>query len=228
VAALTPTLESSIDGKSLELLEAFGRHNWSCDLYLAGSAALALYIGHRPVRDVDFMSSGNRLTPSERRDLLEHVIAADAETTVETARNGFLSLRIGPVATRFFYYPYPLIDSLEEVRGISVVSPVDLALMKLGAIISRGSKRDFVDLFLLCQRLPLAEILERSEEKFGHVRDFPLQALKGLADTSVADLEPMPALETPIEWADIVRWIRGEIRDIGRRRVGLPGIGGEK
>ena len=69
--------------------------------------------------------------------------------------------------------------------------------MKLGAIISRGTRRDFVDLYLLCRELPLADLLARAEDKFGHVRDFPLQALKGLADLSQVEGEPMPTPRRP-------------------------------
>ena len=54
--------------------------------------------------------------------------------------------------------------------------------MKLGAMISRGTRRDFVDLYLLCRELPLAAALARADEKFGHVGDFALQAWKALAD----------------------------------------------
>ena len=145
----------------------------------------------------------------------------DPTTSVETARNGFLYARIRQVAMRFYYYPYPLIDPLEEIFDLAVASPVDLTLMKLGAVISRGSKRDFVDLFLLSRKLPLSDILARADDKFGHVRDFPLQALKGLSDTSLAVDEPMPVLDTDVSWADVEGWISGEVRDLARRLVGL-------
>ena len=95
---------------------------------------------------------------------------------------------------RLFYYPYPLVQPFEEISGLAVASAADLGLMKLGAIISRGSRRDFVDLYLLCRQLPLATLLDLAEDKFGHVRDFPLQALKGLADLSEIEGEPMPRL----------------------------------
>ena len=151
----------------------------------------------------------------------------DPTTTVETARDGYLYVRIGDAAVRFFYYPYPLIEPLEDYRGTAFISAIDLALMKLGAIISRGTRRDFVDIFLICREIPLAEILARASEKFGHVRDFPLQALKGLADTSLAVDEPMPALDAAVDWEEVEEWIHGEVRAVGRARVGLTETGGE-
>lgn len=211
----------TLSPRAQELLGRYAERPWGEDFYLAGSAALALYIGHRPVRDLDLMGGTNRLTPPDRRDLLGDLLAITPETEVETARDGYLYVRQSGVGVRFFYYPYPLAEPFEELSGFAVASAVDLGLMKLGAIISRGTRRDFVDLFLLCRRIPLAELLARADDKFGHVRDFPLQALKGLADLSEAEAEPMPRLAVPVDWAEIEAWLRHEVRELGRARVGL-------
>lgn len=222
------------DGRSL--LTALARREWVDDFYLAGSAALALYAAHRPVHGLDLMANANRLASPQRRDLLEDLLEMDPGFRVETARDGFLYARSGAgVALRLYYYPYPLIAPVEEVpleegradgRGVAVCSALDLGLMKIGAIISRGTKRDFVDLRLLCSAeggaLPLATMLDRAPEKFGHVRDFPLQALKGMADLAQAEGEPMPDLAAPVEWDDVKAWFRQQVRDLGRSYVGLP------
>jgi hypothetical protein len=223
VAALTLAHPESLSPRAQELIPRLAARPWSEELYLAGSAALALYTGHRPVSDLDLMSNANRLASADRRDLLAELLAADPSTAVETARDGYLSVRLagGAVGLRLFYYPYPLVRPFEEISGLAVASAADLGLMKLGAIISRGSRRDFVDLYLLCRRLPLATLLDLAEDKFGHVRDFPLQALKGLADLSEIEGEPMPRLATPLDWSEVEAWLRGEVREMGRARVGL-------
>jgi hypothetical protein len=223
VAALTLAHPEALSPRAQELLPRLAAGAWLEDFYLAGSAALALYVGHRPVADLDLMSNANRLASADRRDLLAELLAADSTTAVETARDGYLSFRLagGAVGLRLFYYPYPLIQPFEEISGLAVASAADLGLMKLGAIISRGSRRDFVDLYLLCRQLPLATLLDLAEDKFGHVRDFPLQALKGLADLSEIAGEPMPRLALPLDWSAVEEWLRGEVRELGRARVGL-------
>lgn len=221
MAPLTLSHLETLSPRAQELLGRYAERPWGEDFYLAGSAALALYAGHRPVRDLDLMGGTNRLTPPDRRDLLGDLLAIEPETEVETARDGYLFVRQAGVGVRFFYYPYPLAEPFEEIAGFSVASAVDLGLMKLGAIISRGTRRDFVDLYLLCRRIPLAELLARADDKFGHVRDFSLQALKGLADLSEAEAEPMPRLAVPLDWAEIEAWLRTEVRELGRARVGL-------
>ena len=207
---------------SRQALDRLADRDWCDEVYLAGSAALALYCGHRPVEDLDLMSQVNRLTGAHRRDLLQDLLEMDPGARVETARDGFLHLRLarGPML-RFFYYPYPLVDPERWLGGVAVASPLDLGLMKIAAIISRGSRRDFVDLFLLCREFPLEAILERADDKFGHVRDFPLQALKGLADLSLVAGEPMPRLSRPLDWKDVETWLAAAARRLGRRHVGL-------
>ena len=224
----------SLDPQSASLAARFGAADWGADFYLAGSAALALYLGHRPVRDLDLMSNANRLTPPDRRDLLGALLAIEPGTEVETARDGYLFVRMpgsaggkAGVGVRFYYYPYPLADAFEEIDGLSVASAVDLGLMKLGAIISRGTRRDFVDLYLLCRRLPLAGLLARAEDKFGHVRDFPLQALKGLADFSAAEEEPTPRLAEPLDWSEVEAWFVEQVHALGREHAGLQNPPGD-
>ncbi|MFP5287083.1 MAG: nucleotidyl transferase AbiEii/AbiGii toxin family protein, partial [Thermoanaerobaculia bacterium] len=173
MASLTPDHPESLSVEARAVLAKMGPLAWVEDFYLAGSAALALYTGHRPVSDLDLMSNANRLVSADRRDLLGEILAIDPTIEVETARDGYLSVRTGGGAgVRFFYYPYPLVHPFEDFAGLAVASAADLGLMKLGAIISRGTRRDFVDLYLLCRRLPLAELLPLAEDKFGHVRDF--------------------------------------------------------
>ncbi|MEA2600386.1 MAG: hypothetical protein QOF89_1378 [Acidobacteriota bacterium] len=217
------TLEhlESLSPRSQELLARLAPLPWAEDFYLAGSAALALYTGHRPVTDLDLMSNANRLTSPDRRDLLAGLLGLDSATEVETARDGYLFVRLGGVGVRLFFYPYPLVQPFADLAGLAVISAADLGLMKLGAIISRASRRDFVDLYLLCRELPLADLLHLAEDKFGHVRDFPLQALKGLADLTEIEGDPMPRLAVPLEWEEVEAWLRMQVRELGRERAGL-------
>jgi hypothetical protein len=222
VATLVPGNSNSLATESRELLGRISARAWVDDVYLAGSAALALYLGHRPVRGLDLMAPANRLTGPDRRDLLGDLRAMDESIRVETARDGYLYVRTGSgVGLKIFYYPYPLIDREEDLEGVPVASAIDLGLMKIAAIISRGTRRDFVDLYLLCRELTLDELLERSSDKFGHVRDFPLQALKGLADLSLTAGEPMPRLDTPLNWDEVKAWIGAEVQRLGKQATGL-------
>jgi len=225
-ARLSPLSPATLAPESRAWLARFAARGWAADFYLAGSAGLTLHLAHRPVRDLDLMSGTCRLLPADRRDLLGDLLELAPGTRVETARDGYLFVRLPDgVALRLFSYPYPLADALEELDGLAVASLADLGLMKLGAVISRGTRRDFVDLYLIGRELPLERLLERSGEKFGHVGDFPLQAVKALADFSEAEDEPMPELARPLAWQTVRDWAASHAARAGSALLTGPGEG---
>src|SRR5262245_61326805 len=130
MAALSLALDhrESLSPPAQVLVERLGERPWAEDFYLAGSAALALYLGHRPIADLDLMSNANRLAPSERRALLAALLALAPACEVETARDGYLYARVGGAGLRCFYYPYPLVQPFEELAGLAVASAADLGL----------------------------------------------------------------------------------------------------
>jgi Nucleotidyl transferase AbiEii toxin, Type IV TA system len=225
--SLAPSHREALSPRAQALAGRLAAAPWAEDFYLAGGSGLALYLGHRPAGELDLMTGTNRLTGTERRDLLQALLALDAATRVETARDGYLFVRLGGadagtgVGVRFYYYPYPLVAPVEEIDGLALASAFDLGLMKLGALISRGSRRDFVDLYLLCRELPLPQLLAGAAAKFGHVRDFQLQALKALADLSETAGEAMPRLAVPVAWEDVEAWRRAAVQELGAAQVGL-------
>lgn len=217
-----PVHEDALEPTSRLWLPQLARRDWAPDAYLAGSAALALHLGHRRVRDLDLMSLSQRLAPPDRRDLLADLLAMAPGTQVETARDGYLFARLPDgVGLRFFWFPYPLVDPQHDLDGLAVASLVDLGLMKVAAAISRATARDLLDLHAVCRVVPLAELLERSGEKFGHVRDFPLQAWKALAEASQLSPEPLPELCDATRWEHVAAWARDEVRRAARVELGL-------
>ena len=109
MAPLKISNPESLTGETTALIADLASTAWAADTYLAGSAALALYLGHRPVRDLDLMSPVLRLRSVDRRDILQELLEMDSACRVETARDGFLYTRTGSgVGLRLFYYPYPL------------------------------------------------------------------------------------------------------------------------
>lgn len=223
MAVLTPERGDVLAGEARAWVGRVAGQPWGTAFYLAGSAALALYLGHRRIRDLDLMSATSRLTSPERRDLLAALKGLDPRFEVETAQDGYLYGRGDDrVALKLFYYPYAAIAPDRTYDGLAVASIADLGAMKLAALIARGARRDFVDLYLLCRRLPLAELLAAAAAKFGHVRDVAVQALKALADRELAREDPMPELLEPVRWEEVEHWADRVVRDDARRRFQIP------
>lgn len=86
-------------------------------------------------------------------------------------------------------FPYPLIDQLIVENGIRILSPKDIAPMKLSAIAKRGAKKDFFDMYeLLKQGYTLSEVLDWYKEKFPHTDPtFLLRSLVYFEDAESRD-----------------------------------------
>ena len=161
--------------------------------------------------DLDLMSNANRLDQPRPARPPRRAAGLDPGTEVETARDGYLFVRLGGgVGAALFYYPYPLVRA---VRGALAASPwpprPTSGLMKLGAIISRGSRRDFVDLYLLCRQLPLADLLDLARGQVRPRPRLPPPGPQGLADLSEIEGEPMPRLaRRRSTGSEVEAWLR--------------------
>ena len=60
-----------------------------------------------------------------------------------------------------------MLEDLETVEGIRMVSLKDIGAMKLNAIYNNGTRlKDFVDIYALLETFPLKELLQASEKKY--------------------------------------------------------------
>jgi len=118
------------------------------DFYLAGGTALALHLGHRRSVDLDFFSAD-----PFNQDLLVATLQALPEFSLVAKSTQTLHLNVSGTKVSFIGYSYPLLFPLELFRGLAVADVRDIACMKLSALASRGSRRDFIDLYVAAQRL---------------------------------------------------------------------------
>ena len=192
--------------------------------YLAGGTALALRHGHR--RSVDFACF--RPTTFDVSDL--ELALQDAFADLERLQSGeqTLYVRLARVTTSFFRYPY---DQLEEPEptpwGFGLASDADIAAMKLEAIAGRGSRKDFVDLRVLCRAgLTVHTVFDLFERKYGTRRSDRYQRLRALANFDDAEEEPMPDMLMPFDWAEAKRFFTAEAERLlaAETSAGAPAI----
>jgi hypothetical protein len=81
--------------------------------------------------------------------------------------------------------------SFEFFKDLAVADILDLACMKLSALASRGTRRDFVDLYVVAQRNGLAPLLEQFDRKFAQVSYNRVHILKSLVFFADAEKEPL-------------------------------------
>ena len=86
---------------------------------------------------------------------------------------------------------------------LTVADPRDIACMKLDAIANRGSRRDFVDLYLAAHTYGLGEIFEWFGTKYSAVSYSRTHLFKSLTYFKDAEQQPMPDMLVPLAWETI-------------------------
>ncbi|MEW5878051.1 MAG: nucleotidyl transferase AbiEii/AbiGii toxin family protein [Acidobacteriota bacterium] len=178
------------------------------DFYLAGGTALALRLGHRLSDDLDFFSSQFEDVDELRAGLQKFLPDLTVTSVAPRTLYGLLS----GVQLSFFGYRYPLLAAPEKLAPelLPVASVADIAAMKLAAVASRGSRKDFVDLwFVLQQGIALPELLEWFQQKYqatdiGHV-------VRALVYFDDAEEEPELRMLQPAPWTEVKAFLRAAV-----------------
>ncbi len=185
--------------------------------YLGGGTGLALQIGHRYSIDFDLFSENNQLRTDDRLKL-KNLLSSKGDIEVLMEKDGTLALLLNNINVTFFYYPYPIIEPGPVHRTLKIASITDIALMKLSAVVNRGNKKDFIDLyFIIKDCISLDQLLHLTKEKFRDARDFAVQALRALTYFFDADLDPMPKMIKPVEWERVKNFFLKQSKIISLR-----------
>ena len=190
------------------------------DFYLAGGTGLALQIGHRVSTDLDWFSTTHHLLAQER-EAISRVLGNSGQFEVISEQDGMLFMRLFDTDVSFIHQPHPLLELTVEYQGIQLASPTDIELMKLAAVNSRGTRRDFVDLYCLREVVTLDQLLKLVVDKYADRPNFLAIAARALAYFEDAEQQPMPSLLKSLRWADVRAYCEAAARRQARRLSGL-------
>lgn len=197
------------------MLEQIGYCAFAARFYLAGGTALALRLGHRQSYDLDFFSETDELTQPSREEII-HTLSPLGIEVLENV-DGNLLLRTEELRIGFFGYGYSLVAPADTVVDVALASIVDIGLMKLDALGSRGSRKDFYDLYAISQQVDLANLLALGQVKYPYMRNFELIALESmiLFDNADRDVQPVLRMDTP--WPQVKEFMLNEAQKLGKR-----------
>ena len=167
---------------------------------------------HRRSVDLDFFSPTLDI-PSIRPDL-ERALAAFQPVLADAAWGNLVYLA-REVRMGFYGYGFPLVAPLVEVEGARLSSIEDIALMKLDTLLSRAARKDFYDLYFICQKIPLHTLLDLAPRKYASVRDFEAQTVKRLVYFENAEADVDPVFLQPVSWASVKAFFIQQAREIG-------------
>ena len=194
----------TIQPDTLELLKTLMRLPILSDTRLVGGTALALQYGHRRSVDLDFFGH----TTENVDELTEAIREEVGHIQTLSATKRIKVYNIQNVKVDIVNYDYPWIDDAVIEGDIRMASPKDIAAMKVNAVIGRGTKKAFIDIFFLLQHYTFDELLQFYKKKYPDGSEF--RALLSMAYFADADLQAMPYMYENIEWSDIKQRIRKE------------------
>ena len=218
MALLEPVHWQVVTPTMRELLRFIGRRPFARRFYLAGGTALALRLGHRLSVDLDFFSTTDEVTRSTRQEILTALAPLTPQALEDV--DGNLLLEVSGLHIGFFSYGYPLLEPTDNLENIAIVSLVDVGLMKLDALISRGSRKDFLDLYFIAQQIPLPDLLALGQTKYPYARDFELMTVESLVLFENADRDIQPTTLVNVAWEDVRQFFIDQAQVLGQTWFG--------
>ena len=86
--------------------------------------------------------------------------------------------------------------------------------MKLDALASRGTKRDFIDLYCILQQISLSALISLFGQKYASVHYNLLHIKKSLVFFDDAEGDPLPDMLVPIAWQEVKAFFTKEAMDL--------------
>jgi hypothetical protein len=175
---------------------------------LAGGTGLALQLGHRISKDLDFFRA-SPFAPAE----LAAGLAGLGRVAVQGRSAGTLHATLDGLRVSFLAAESPLLFAGTPYRGLILADPRDIAVMKVIAIGGRGSRKDFVDLFFYLRGGGSLEgVFALIRRRFAGIDYNTYHLLRSLAFFEDAESEPMPRMTRRAAWSEIKRAIVTEVR----------------
>ena len=156
--------KQTVSTQMWELLQTLMKDEKFLDHVLVGGTALSLKIGHRLSVDIDLFTTKG-FDPKMMMEYLEHRYGAD-EKESRTYNNTLLTY-INDIKVDIVTHQYPLLNPVENIEGVRMISNEDIGAMKIHAIFQNGQRlKDFVDMYFLLEENPLGFYLEAYQKKY--------------------------------------------------------------
>ena len=179
---------------TLELLKSLASQPELAQTRLVGGTALALQYGHRQSIDLDFFG----ILPEDKEELVE-MTKRVGNVLVTNRSKMILQTVINQIKVDFVDYSrYKWIDEPIMGDGFVLASDKDIAAMKVNAIIGRGTRKDFIDLYVLLQRYSLSEIMAFYKQKYPDFSEY--RALLSMTYFEDAEMQDVPKMFIDTSW----------------------------
>lgn len=199
-------------GNTQKALAILGKSHLMDNTYLAGGTACALQIGHRISIDLDFFTEKE----FDAKELIRS-LKKIAKFKIEEQSWGTILGTLEGIRFSLFVYKYPILFPYKSIFGVKILDLRDIAAMKIDAISTRGIKRDFIDLYFICQEgISLKEALSFYDRKYGTLASNIVHIQKSLVYFIDAEATTVPKMLKERDWEDIKKYFENEVKKLGK------------
>src|SRR3989338_8170929 len=193
-------------------MDFFSHNSW----YLAGGTALALQTGHRQSVDLDFFTKEKVFNEKKAEENMNGYENWTTNSISDgTVYGEFWGAKISLIAYPFFTPAVPM----RKYGTVSILAPLDIAVMKIIAISQLGRKRDFFDLYWICQNMyPLHDILLKVDKQYS-VNQNILHILKSMVYFKDAENDPEPKIYFNANWKKVKDYFKKEVPIIAKKII---------
>jgi len=187
--------------------------------YLAGGTALALQLGNRRSFDLDFFTTEKDF---DTQKLLGCFLGNKEWVTKVNDKNTIYGELMGAKVS-FIAYPFfvPKLD-MNLHGSIHVMSPLDIAVMKVIAVSQRGRKRDFFDLYWCAKNIDsLDNLIKKLKVQYPLTAHDYNHILKSFVYFADAESDPEPEIFFNATWSEVKSFFEKEIPRIAKEIMDL-------
>lgn len=154
----------TVESRTFSILKKLQSINELKDFFLVGGTALSLKHGHRISDDLDFFGP----SPFNKEKIIKALIDAFDKAFVYAGNpvKWAVFCFIEDIKVDMVQYDHRLIAEPDVFDNIRMYSDKDIAAMKVKAILGRGRKKDFWDIYELLHSYTLDEIINFYFDKF--------------------------------------------------------------
>ena len=196
----------TVDEGTLGLLKQLQSLDILSEMRLVGGTSLALQIGHRKSIDIDLFGILN----VEFDILIDELMTLGEVVLLKNSKN-IHSLLINDIKVDIVNYNYKWLTNKMTIDNIYFATIEDIAAMKLNAILGRGSKKDFIDLYFILKNYTLTTLMDFYSKKYHDGSIFLV--LKSLAYFDDADEQEMPFMFHNTSWQTMKNSIKKALAD---------------
>ena len=187
--------------------------------YLAGGTGLALHFGHRFSADLDFFSAEADAVGNDERSALRSFLNDPTLEITFDKDSTFVAAWRGVGVSFFRLNLYPVVKPTLLLDNIPIASVEEIGAMKLAAIIDRGTRKDYVDLYFILERVSLDLLFRIAAKKYAKVRSFPVSATRALSYFNDAEALPMPQMIDKTPWTKMKKFLETKAIEAGQQHL---------